>query len=198
VKKRNPQFLKAERFILSMLEKELSPSLSYHNLGHTLDVLHAAMVISDTEGLPPAERKLLRIAVLFHDAGFIYLYKDHEEKACEMVREYLPGFNFTPEQVFSVCEMIMATRIPQDPKNRPGRIIADADLDYLGREDVNLIAQNLFEELRSYQLMPGPQEWIPFQIDFLQQHRYFTDYSRKHREPNKGRYLASLIERLPA
>ena len=193
MEKQIPEYLKAESFIISMLEEKLSPALLYHHIGHTLDVLKVAMVIAEAEGVSPEEKKLLRIAALFHDAGFIYLYKNHEEEGCNLVRKYLPKFHFDQEQIAAICEMILATRIPQEPKNLAGKILADADLDYLGREDVYPIAQTLYEELRLYNLMTDPDKWIPFQVNFLKKHQYFTNYSKRFREQNKNLYLKSLM-----
>jgi len=155
------------------------------------------MEISKTESISDDEKKLLRVAVLFHDAGFLYVYDHHEEKGCEMAHQYLPGFDFSEKQIEAICEMIMATKIPQKPKTKLDRIIADADLDYLGREDVLIIAQKLFNELRTYSLLTDAKQWIPFQVDFLKEHRYFTDYSKNLREPNKKLYLATLMKKLP-
>ena len=151
------------------------------------------MEISKTECISPDEEKLLRIAVLFHDSGFLHVYHDHEEKGCEMARQYLPGFYFSEEQIDIICGMIMATKVPQKPKTKLDKIIADADLDYLGREDVFTIAEKLYNELRVHNLLTDLKQWIPFQVDFLKKHRYFTGYSIKVRDPNKKIYLTKLI-----
>ena len=124
-----PNFQQAEIYILNRLKHELSPSLSYHGYHHTADVIHAAMQIADAEKISNDDKKLLRIAAAYHDAGFIYLYKGHEEKGCEMAKETLPGFGFSMEQLSIICGMIMATKIPQQPHSMLERIIADADLD---------------------------------------------------------------------
>jgi uncharacterized protein len=196
VKEECPDFVKAEAFIISLLKENLSPELMYHNIGHTLDVLDAALKISESENISADEIKLLRIAVLFHDAGFVHVYKNHEETGCEMVREYLPRFGFTNPQIATICEMIMSTQIPQRPKTRLDRIIADADLDYLGRDDVYTIAQKLYEEMKLHNQLSDDRKWLPFQINFLKQHEYFTGYSKENREAGKNLYLDELIEKM--
>jgi len=197
VKKENPDFTKAETFIISMLEEKLPASLIYHSKDHTFDVLQVAMEIAEVERITSEQKKLLRIAVLFHDAGFVHVYKNHEEKSCEMVREYLPGFNFSQNQIKIICEMIMATKVPQNPMSILDQIIVDADLDYLGREDVFTIAQKLFEELKLQNLITNEKDWIPYQIKFLKKYDYFTEYSRNKRGPNKEIYLRQLMGKLP-
>lgn len=196
VKNDLPEFAKAEAFIVSQLDEKLSKYLLYHNREHTFDVLNVSMKIAELERIPEDEMRLLRIAALFHDAGFIHGYKDHERVGCDMVREYLPQWGFTDEQILVICNMIMATKIPQRPITKLDQIIADADLDYLGRDDVYIGAQRLHDEMRLLSLLQDENKWIPLQIEFLKQHHYFTDYSKKNREANKNQYLLALQEQL--
>jgi uncharacterized protein len=154
------------------------------------------MKIAEEEEISADDVKLLRIAVLYHDSGFIHVYKNHEVTGCEMVREYLPRFGFTKAQIALICDMIMSTKIPECPKTLLDQIIADADLDYLGRDDVYNIAQRLHEEMKLHNQLPDERKWIPFQIDFLKQHHYFTSYSKKNREANKNLYLGELMANL--
>jgi predicted metal-dependent HD superfamily phosphohydrolase len=121
------------------------------------------------------------------------VYKNHEERGCELARELLPSFGFAPGQIESICKMIMATKIPQSPRTRLERIIADADLDYLGRPDVRPIAQSLFEELRAHTGHPDEKSWNDIQVSFLQNHKYHTAWSKTFRQPGKDKYLAELM-----
>lgn len=189
----HPEFQQAENDILNRLENELNPTLYYHGFHHTKDVMDAAMNIARTENIGDTDLNLLRIAAAYHDAGFIYVYKDHEEKGCEMAEENLPKLGFSKEQIGLICGMIMATKIPQTPKNKLEEILADADLDYLGRDDVYPIAQSLFEELKIHAGLTDEKNWNEIQIRFLQSHRFFTTFSKKHRKPGKEKYLAELI-----
>jgi uncharacterized protein len=196
MEKKHPEFEKAEVFILAALKDGLSPLLSYHNMHHTFDVLEAAMKIAAAEKIPSEDMQLLRVAVLFHDAGFIHTYRDHENKGCEMAKEYLPSFQFSDQQIDMICGMIQATKIPQDPLTKLEEVIADADLDYLGRDDVFSIAQTLFDEFKIHGLVNSPEEWDPFQLNFLKQHRYHTAYSIKLREPAKQLYMQALMKKI--
>jgi len=90
----------------------------------------------------------------------------------------------------------MATKIPQDAKNKLDEIICDADLDYLGREDVYVVAATLFEEAKIYLNIPDEEKWDQVQIRFLTQHHYYTSYSKKTREPGKLKYLESLYAKI--
>ena len=179
--------------MLNRLLYELQATLFYHNFRHTESVMTAAMIIADAEAISEEEKKLLRIAVAFHDSGFLYVYRDHEYKSCELAGEILPGFNFTPSQIDIINGMIMATRIPQQPKTQLERIIADADLDYLGRENAGPVARNLWRELQVHAGLGDENAWNTIQIEFIKAHRYHTEFSKREREPAKQRYLNSLL-----
>jgi uncharacterized protein len=181
-----------ENFILQKLDKELPGDLTYHGIHHTVDVFNAAMKIAATEQLSPEEIKLLRIAVLYHDAGFTATYKNHEEKACEMAREHLPAYGYTNEEIGTICGMIMATKIPQNPKTLLERIICDADLDYLGRDDFHRISKTLHEEIKKYVKVHHDKEWNIIQKKFLEEHHYHTKFSRVKRAPKKEKYLEEI------
>ena len=63
--------------------------------------------------------------------------------------------------------MIRATKIPQQPTNLLGQILADADLDYLGRTDFQEIASLLYKELSHQNNLLLEAEWDQIQIKFL-------------------------------
>lgn len=191
-----PDYKGAGEFILGKLKNELPGKLLYHRLEHTLDVLDAAIKIAAAEKIPEEEKKLLRMAVLFHDSGYMYVYKNHEDEGCRIVKKCLPGFGFTREQINKICAIIMATKDPKHPKSKLDKIIVDADLDYLGRDDVYEIAQKLFDELKIYGRISTTKEWDNFQVNFLKNQHYHTNYSKKNREPKKQQYLNELLKKI--
>lgn len=181
--------------ILSRLEKELDPRLGYHNLAHTLDVLKQAQVIAKLEGINDKQKiLLLKIAAVFHDSGFLYTYKGHEEISCEIATESIKNI-FGPEDINKVCGMIRATKIPQSPTNLLEQIIADADLDYLGRDDFEPICMKLYKEFIDFKIIPSDAIWDHIQIGFFESHHYFTASSVKKRNAKKLHHLQMLKER---
>ncbi len=186
-----PDFEGAESHIISLLEKEM-PKLQYHNVDHIYDVLNAALVIGKTERLKDDEIQLLKLAALLHDAGFIQSPKNHEEKGAEMAKEILPAFGLNAGQVETICNMIKATRIPQSPATQLDKILCDADLDYLGRDDFYEIGGRLLEELKSQGVVETEREWNLIQKTFLQSHRYHTKFSKETRESKKQQHLEEI------
>ena len=184
--------LGAKAYILERLRYELPKERTYHSLEHTLDVYASAIDIAEQEGVTGEDLALLKTAALYHDCGFIMHGIDHEEHGCAVVREQLPRFGYSPDQVRRICDMIMATRIPQSPRNKLSRILCDADLDYLGRGDFEIIGSTLFAEMRTFGVLKTEREWNQLQVRFLERHTYFTRTNKQLREPVKQAHLAAL------
>ena len=181
--------------ILSRLEKELDPRLGYHNLAHTLDVLEQAEAIAKQEKVNNEhDLLLLKTAALFHDSGFLLIYKNHEEKSCEIATEAIKGI-FSKEDIKRICGMIMATKIPQTPHNLFEQIICDADLDYLGRNDFEPISKSLYQEFLTFKIIPEDIVWDHIQIKFFESHHYFTETAISKRNKKKLKRLNILKER---
>ncbi len=181
--------------VLKMLDSELSKNLTYHCIDHTLDVKNQCLAIAKAEGITDEQTlQELEIAALYHDTGFIFIYEKHEERGCEIVREQLPGFGFDEKTIETICELIMATKVPQNPANHLQQIICDADLDYLGRDDFFETGDKLRRELIEYKFIESEHDWEERQINFLRSHRYFTRSSRELREPVKREFIKQLIQ----
>jgi len=144
------EFEKVKKFILAKLKKELTKNLTYHSLGHIKDVYTAAENIAKLEKVEGEDLTLLLTAVLFHDSGFLISQKEHERLSCEIAQKHLPDYGYSPRQMEVIFGMIMATKIPQDPHTKLEKIICDADLDYLGRDDFFTIGDKLYDELCIY------------------------------------------------
>ena len=184
----------AKAFILAQLQGSLPYDRTYHSYGHTLDVHRAAIDIARKEGVNGNDLMLLKTAALYHDAGFVRGDVHHEVLSCDIVREALPGFGYTTEEVDRICAMIMATRVPQSPTDQLSGILCDADLDYLGREDFFTIGNHLFRELKEYGILTTERAWNEIQLKFLSEHTYFTETNRRDREPRKQLHLARVVE----
>ncbi len=188
-----PDFENAERAILLKLKNELPGDLPYHNIDHTRDVVQAAVDIAQHEKISPQDIQLIRIAAWLHDSGFTVSHKNHEEKGCVIAKGLLPSFGFDKTQIDIICGMIMATKIPQTPHTAMEKVICDADLDYLGRDDFYSVGSRLYEEMKVRGIVESEREWNLVQKTFLETHRYHTPYAKQHRESRKQEYLQEII-----
>ncbi len=186
------QFTDIQEMILDKLEKELPPCLYYHNVKHTVDVVTEVELIGWGEGIGDEDILILKTAALFHDLGHVVSYDDHEYHGTVFARAMLPAYGYTNEQINRICDIIMATRLPPNPKTLLQKIICDADLDYLGRSDMIPVSNTLYRELKEQDKIGSLNEWNRLQLKFISGHQYFTRTARKLREVNKQKQIGRI------
>jgi len=180
---------------ISILQGNLPSYLTYHCLEHTLDVYR------ETERIALAERvssnddlTVVLTAAAYHDIGFVISELNHEQQSCLICMNDLPKFGYSDEEINKVCEIVMATKIPQTPNSPLAEILCDADLDYLGRNDFNAISETLFEEFKYRKIIEDRESWDNIQVNFFNSHHYFTKTNCKLRNLQKAINLQKIIE----
>lgn len=182
-------------FILKKISAELNPNLYYHDLNHTLDVLSSVERLAGLEKISEYETTLIKTASLFHDSGMLKTYIGHEEASCEITLKHLPGFGYSDDDISLINNMILTTKLPQSAKSLPEKIICDADLDYLGRNDFFMISHRLRYEWSLFTFRTlSLKDWYFLQIDFLTKHNYFTQSAIETREMGKQHNLFQIFE----
>jgi uncharacterized protein len=183
----------ASRYIFDRLQRELKPALTYHCVDHTIDVLTAIRQLARLEKIDLYHKTLLETAALYHDAGMLVQYRDHESASMEIAKKTLPGFGYSESEIAEISELISVTKLPQRPYNHLEQILCDADLDYLG-QDVFFI--NSFKLRLEWQLQGILQttlsEWFDIQIKFLNEHHYFTNSAMLLRNEKKLKNLEEI------
>ena len=86
----------------------------------------------------------------------------------------------------------MATQLPQSPRTLLEQIVADADLDVLGREDLATRNQALRDELAASGTQISDEGWLASQLQLLESHHYWTAAARSLRDAGKQRNLEML------
>lgn len=183
---------RAERAARALL-RGLPAALTYHDVRHTFDiVLPAARRYAAAEGLDRRQRGLVSVAAAFHDTGFAERYEGHEAVSADVAGRTLGTLGFAAADIDAVRRMILATRVPQAPETLAEMVLADADLDVLGREDFWEANLDLRRELAQRGEAYTDDEWLERQIAFVEAHRYFTAAARKARGRQERANLARL------
>jgi len=185
-----------EEFVLSKLEDGLPDNLYYHNVKHTIDVVTQVELIGRSEGIKDEDMLILKTAALFHDMGHLVNYDTHEEESTKLAKKILPEYHYSPKQIERICELILITQMPPQPKNLLEEIMCDADLDYLGRADFVPVSINLYKEYHERKKIDSIQEWNKMQQKFIKNHQYFTKTAQKLREVNKKKQLQNIQEEI--
>jgi len=183
----------AKKYILTRLERELDPRLTYHSVAHTIDVLESAIRLAELENITGEDKVILQTACLFHDTGMLKTYRGHEEASVEICRELLPEFGYSEGQIKDITGMILTTKLPQCASHNLDKILCDADLDYLGRPDYFMIAHKLKFEWEVLNIHRTTlRQWYVIQKNFLSGHKYFTKSAIQTRESMKQENLLQV------
>ena len=176
-----------ENFLINHLPKEYT----YHTIHHIRDVVEQSERIAKKEKIYKEDIADLKLAAWLHDVGYIWEPNRHEARGSEYATTILNAMDFPAQKINRITGMIMATKIPQSPKNILEQIICDADLDYLGREGYEENSLLLLQELRLKKEISA-LDWLKIQDQFLTKHTYFTKTSNTTRNKLKSEVLANI------
>jgi predicted metal-dependent HD superfamily phosphohydrolase len=129
--------------ILQRLETELPPTLHYHSVHHTKDVLTEGIKFGIIGGLRERELELLAIASAYHDAGYLFRLDDNEVLAAELIETTMKVTGtYSEDEIKIVSDMIIDTKLNdlgcifvRTISSHIAEYLLDADLSNLGRDD---------------------------------------------------------------
>ncbi|WP_293313404.1 Pycsar system effector family protein [Pedobacter sp. UBA5917] len=173
------------------------PRLVYHNFEHTQEVVNAAQQIANHYQLNEQDFFTVTVAAYFHDTGYFEDALNHEAKGAELADEFLTSHKVNQEVRDSVKSAILATKIPQQPKNEIDKIICDADLFHLGLADFRAKGKLMHKENELiYKKDISKLEWRKKDIQFMESHHYHTDYANLLLSDQKQKNIDKLKSKL--
>ena len=195
------QLLAATRaYVTDIYQHKVKPEFVFHSMEHTEDVVEACSHMADYFSLNDEDRLVLMLAAWFHDTGYSAGQAEgHEDVSVQIATQFLSGRQADDAIVQRVVSCIQATRMPQSPVTLIEKILCDADLFHLSTEDFkarNGLLKQERESMLGHKI--DKQEWRKGNIQFLEQHRYFTDYGQDFLEPRKVNNLALLYRKKDA
>lgn len=184
----------ARQFVTDFYSHRGKKEFVFHNLDHTEDVVEACATMADHYKLNEEDRFVLMLAAWFHDTGYVQGHAaGHEDESIRIATAFLLERGVSESLIQRVVSCIHATRMPQSPVTLVEKILCDADLFHLATPDFKARNQLLKQE---QEMVLGQKiskkEWRKNNIEFLGNHKYFTDYGSSELEPGKQANLASL------
>ena len=177
--------------------KELSPKLTYHNAWHTTgDVLPAAICFASKLNVNQDDLTVLKTAILFHDLGYLQQYDNNESIGAKMAEDILPQYEYSYEQIVKITRLILATQVPQKPTTLLEKIICDADLDSLHRDDFIERGRVLLAEFAIFQNNIKEFDWLDIQLEFIKNHTYHLDVDINSRNAGKLENILLLEKKI--
>jgi len=190
-----------DHYIRELFRDELPAGIKYHNADHTLHltkgVVAAANRIAISENVSEHDRELLIAAAYFHDTGYIREYEKNEPIAARMAGRILRLIGYKPNEIVKIQKMILSTDLEHEPKTQLEKILCDADLDHVGREDFFKLDGKLREGWRTRGIdVSDEAKWYKGTLEFIKKHQYYTESQKKLREKGKQKNTKKLLKKL--
>lgn len=170
---------------------------SYHCLAHSISVSEDATLIGDFENVGAEDLEILQLAGLFHDTGYAKNPAIHERLSAENASLFLKKQSFPEHKIELIRDLILATSMTTAPKSLLEGIMKDADLAHLGKKSFNANSESLRHERETIDGEEINQEdWISENIEFLQDHSWYSKGGKKLFNKKKKENLANQKEEL--
>jgi predicted metal-dependent HD superfamily phosphohydrolase len=187
----------ARDHVTEVFHQRVKPHFVFHTLEHTEDVVEACSIMADHYHIDEEDRLVLLLAAWFHDTGYSRgEAAGHEEESIRIATEFLSARNEDDTIIQRVSSCIQATRMPQSPVSQVEKILCDSDLYHLATEDFKARSQLLRQEqevLLGHKI--SKKDWKRNNIQFLENHKYFTSYGQEFLEPKKYENLENLKDK---
>ncbi len=157
--------------------------LYYHQYNHSLEVMERAMYLWEKEGLSETDIEIVAIAWLFHDTGFVIEYDNNEVIGAKIAKNYLKSILYPESQIETVFRLILATQPSyKTPVDILEKIIKDADLDNLWREDFfekNTKMKQEIETIKKIKMIEPT--WVHASLKLIKEYQFYTPTQQKER-----------------
>ena len=181
------------KYVEQYMQEHFTDDIVFHNYRHTAKVVRACDLLSIESDLSKHDQHLVHLAGWFSNIGYNEGVDKHEGFSAKHAKRFFETKGLDKEDILEIQECIMATQSPQHPHSATARILCDAVLYHLSDN-------NYFDELNllrtEWELRKGikynDEEWFQLNIDFLNNHFYFTPFARKNLNKEKRSNLARL------
>lgn len=188
------QVTKAKEYVAQYFEQNIDPQYEYHNLDHTLSVVKAVEDIAREAQLSDSDARIVRLAALFHDTGFVNGAVNHEERSAALAEEYLSANGVDSATIEKIKECILATKMNTVTSDYLCQILQDADMSGLASSDYLVIAERLRRERNSLNSDHITKiDWDKINIEFIRNSQYRTAAGKALYQAKKEHNLEALI-----
>ncbi len=177
--------------------RHMPAHLVFHDLEHTLAVTRTAIAIGRASGMGRNDLEALELAALFHDTGYAFTHKGHEERSAQIAAAFLRTENAPPSLIAKVAALILVTKVDARPRTLAQRVLRDADSSKAGQADFDARSELLRREIEAVSgKRIEKRPWAQENLRYLERHRFHTAFARARYGPQKAINLARLRERL--
>lgn len=188
---------KAESYVKTLFEENLSQDYTYHNWQHTMEVYDCVLNMCQFAKLSEEDTEVTLLAAIFHDIGIILDYNNHEEKSIEIAEKFLRDNNYNENNIARINRLIISTKVPQTPKNEMEEILCDSDVAHIGKKGFGKKSALLRNE---WEIVKGKKysdfEWTKSNIEFISSYKFNSKFGLEYFEKKRQKNLLKLQEEL--
>jgi len=170
----------------------------YHSYKHAVEVMERAVYLWEKEWLKEEDIESLWLAGLFHDTWFVIQYDNNEPIWAKIAQNFLKSILYPEEKIKLIERIILATKPSyKTPVDIYEKIIKDADLDNLWREDFFEKWHNLKKEIEVIKnIKIRDPDWNHGSVELLKEHHYETMTQQLERDITKQENLNKMLNEL--
>ena len=170
----------------------------YHSYNHAIEVMERSIYLWEKEWLNHEELEMIWLAWLFHDTWFVIQYDKNEPIWAKIADNYLKSILYSPKKIKIIERLILATDPDyKKPIDIYEKIIRDADMDNLGRNDFLDRSNSLKKELEVIKnIKIKDPDWNHWLVDLLKEHQYKAYSQKVERDNQKNENLKKMIHEL--
>ncbi|PTM11943.1 MAG: phosphohydrolase [Bacteroidetes bacterium] len=185
-----------EKFVVQLLNDKLDNKFVYHNLAHTQRVVEKSIELVELAKINEPDKTHLLLSAWLHDTGYTEKIENHEDESSIIASTFLSEQGLSKNEIDIVCNLILATKINNEPKTQLEKIIRDADCAHIGNKNYLDISELLRKEweLTSDKTL-SESDWLAENINFLStKHRFYTNEASSIWDKGKGKNLSQLLK----
>jgi predicted metal-dependent HD superfamily phosphohydrolase len=194
----NQLLVKFESWMMEMFANMQMPEVCYHNLDHTLLIVDTSNVLGKFYGFSELDLEDLFYTGWLHDVGYWDgVAEGHEQQGANLAETCLRELGLPDDRIRRIQSAILATKVPQQPKDLFEAIICDSDLSQLGSD---LFYHHTLLLKKEKESSLGKEilllDWLKGTRDFLHSHHYHSKYALRFFQPGKEKNMELLDEKI--
>jgi len=185
--------------IADSIPETVSGTSHLHNYSATVKMVQTCDLISVQTELGKQDRMKILLSAWFLYAGYANNPENYQNLSAELAVKYYTEKGLDPDSIEEIKESILSTCYPQQPVTVGAQVLCDAEKSWFADKSFfNMLKQYKKEKKSRINNEISNEEWLKENIAILENHIYFTPFSRKMFEKKKEKNKALLEGKLAA
>lgn len=180
-------------YVKNYYDAEFSVDFTFHNYNRAVTIVRHCTTLGVQMNLKKEESKTLHLAAWFLETGYSRDYDNYQSASVTIANAYLEEKGVDEDVTKSIEELILSTRVPEQPVTLMAQVLCDARMYYLAEKNLLLHIENLrTERLAVCKKEYSDKEWLLENINTTNNYFYFTSAAKELLEKKKQKQKSLL------